>query len=99
MKIVKHGCVIQFDCPVCSCEFLMSEDEEGCRQQTDKDRKGDDVQYLAVCPDCGEGDVPGYKKQYGDLPVMAEERKEEVKEKNSELEKGITFTKEDKEPI
>ena len=96
MKIVKHGCVIDFLCPVCSCEFLMSADEEGCRQQTDKDeRKGDEVQYLAVCPDCGEGDVPGYKKQYGDLPVMAEEQKEEVKTEKTSIEReSITYTKE-----
>ena len=100
MKIIKHGCVIDFNCQVCSCEFLMSEDE--CYQAAGKDeKKGDEIQYLAVCPDCGQGDVPGYKHKYGDLPV-AEVKEEETKEEEKTAPRyGIEYTKEENfvEPI
>ena len=89
MKIVKHGCVIDFNCQVCGCEFLMSEEE--CYQEAAQDdKKGGEVQYLAVCPDCGEGDVPGYKKKFGELPEAEEQEPEEDQEPKG---RGIDFTK------
>lgn len=89
MKIVKHGCVIDFNCPVCGCEFLMSEEE--CYQEAvQDDKKGEEVQYLAVCPDCGEGDVPGYKKKFGKLPEAEEQEPEEDPEPKG---RGTDFTK------
>ena len=98
MKIIKHGCVIDFNCPVCGCEFLMSEDE--CYEDVSKDeKKGDEIQYLAVCPDCGQGDVPGYKHKYGDLPVAEEPAKEPEDEKTEPQKNGITFSKDDFETI
>ena len=87
MKIIKHGCVIDFNCPVCGCEFLMSEDE--CYEEASQDeKKGEEIQYLAVCPDCGQGDVPGYKKQYGELTEAEEPEEQEEQEEPEKQEEG-----------
>ena len=81
MKIIKHGCVIHFICPVCGCEFLMSEDEEGCYKPAgQEEKKGGEEEYLAICPDCGEGEVPGHKEQKGEQQEKQEEPQEEKDE-------------------
>ena len=95
MKIVKHGCVIDFICPVCQCEWLMSEDEEGCDQKVSQDEKKGEEEYLAVCPDCGQGDVPGHKRKFGELPVTAEEQQEEMKEGRDAQKQGIMLNQTD----
>lgn len=84
MKIIKHGCVIHFNCPVCNCEFLMSEDEPECYKRADRDEKKENKEYLAVCPDCGESDVPGYKEKKGELPIEEEQPTEEEKPEEEE---------------
>lgn len=90
MKIIKHGEVIHFVCPVCGCEYLAREEETY--------KKPEDPEYYTVCPDCGESDVPGYKEQLSpDVEEQpAEEQPEEKKgaDEEPEGEKGeIDYTK------
>ena len=80
MKIIKHGEVIHFVCPVCGCEYLAREEETY--------KKPEDPEYYTVCPDCGESDVPGYKEQLSpDVEEQpAEEQPEEKKGADEEPE-------------
>lgn len=77
MKVIKHGEVIKFVCPVCSCEFMAREEETY--------KKPDDPGYYAVCPDCGESDIPGVKQEFS--PVVEDQAEEQPEEKKTE-EKG-----------
>ena len=89
MKVIKHEEVIKFVCPVCSCEFMAREEETY--------KKPDDPGYYAVCPDCGESDIPGVKQELS--PVVEAQAEEQPKEKKGadeepEGEKGeIDYTK------
>lgn len=89
MKVIKHGEVIKFVCPVCSCEFMAREEETY--------KKPDDPGYYAVCPDCGESDIPGVKQELSPVvEAQAEEQPEEKKgaDEEPEGEKGeIDYTK------
>ena len=89
MKAIKHGEVIKFVCPVCSCEFMAREEETY--------KKPDDPGYYAVCPDCGESDIPGVKQELSPVvEAQAEEQPEEKKgaDEEPEGEKGeIDYTK------
>ena len=77
MKVIKHGEVIRFVCPVCSCEFMAREEETY--------KKPDEPEYFAVCPDCGESDIPGEKQEFS--PVVEAQAEEQPEEKKTE-EKG-----------
>lgn len=90
MKVIKHGEVIRFTCPVCGCEYMAREEETY--------KKPEEPEYYTVCPDCGESDVPGYKEQLSpDVEKQpAEEQPEEKKgaDEEPEGEKGeIDYTK------
>lgn len=89
MKVIKHGEVIKFVCPVCSCEFMAREEETY--------KKPDDPGYYAVCPDCGESDIPGVKQEFSPVvEAQAEEKPEEKKgvDEKPEGENGeIDYTK------
>ncbi len=89
MKVIKHGEVIKFVCPVCSCEFMAREEETY--------KKPDDPGYYAVCPDCGESDIQGVKQELSPVvEAQAEEQPEEKKgaDEEPEGEKGeIDYTK------
>ena len=90
MKIIKHGEVIRFTCPVCGCEYMAREEETY--------KKPEEPEYFTVCPDCGESDVPGYKEQLSpDVEEQpAEEQAEEKKgaDEKPEGEEGeIDYTK------
>ena len=89
MKIIKHGEVIRFTCPVCGCEYMAREEETY--------KKPDDPGYYAVCPDCGESDIPGVKQELSPVvEAQAEEQPEEKKgaDEEPEGEKGeIDYTK------
>ena len=78
MKIIRHGEVIQFVCPVCGCEFLMREEET--YQKPDSEKKIEEEKYFAVCPDCGEADVPGEKKDFSPVVETETEKTEEQKD-------------------
>ena len=77
MKVIKHGEVIRFVCPVCSCEFMAREEETY--------KKPDEQEYFAVCPDCGESDIPGVKQEFS--PVVEAQAEEQTDEKKTEEEK------------
>lgn len=89
MKVIKHGEVIKFVCPVCSCEFMAREEETY--------KKPEDPGYYAVCPDCGESDIQGVKQELSPVvEAQAEEQPEEKKgaDEEPEGEKGeIDYTK------
>ena len=74
MKVIKHGEVIRFVCPVCSCEFMAREEETY--------KKPDEPEYFAVCPDCGESDIPGEKQEFS--PVVEAQAEEQPEEKKTE---------------
>ena len=86
MRIIKHGCVIRCNCPMCGCDFMDSEDE--CYKDHEKEQKGE-VKWLAVCPDCGEIDVPGEKQTYDQLAQKDEAKAQEEKQ---ETKGGIDYT-------
>lgn len=73
MKIIKHGEVIHFVCPVCGCEYMAREEETY--------KKPEEPEYFTVCPDCGESDVPGYKEQ---LSPDVEEQQADIERLNTE---------------
>ena len=76
MKVIKHGEVIKFVCPVCSCEFMAREEETY--------KKPDDPGYYAVCPDCGESDIPGVKQELSPVVEAPAEEQTEEEEKKGE---------------
>lgn len=75
MKVIKHGEVIRFVCPVCSCEFMAREEETY--------KKPDEPENFAVCPDCGESDIPGVKQEFS--PVVEAQAEEQTEEKKAEV--------------
>jgi C4-type Zn-finger protein len=62
VKILKHGDVIRFQCPVCGCEWLAAENE--CYVQSIWSfNKIVSQEYQCDCPECErervEGERPG----------------------------------------
>ena len=60
MKIIVHGNVIKYECPICGCVWLASEDESMVENLYSNDKLVSQSFYC-TCPDCHANCIEGTK--------------------------------------
>ena len=65
MKILKHGDVMLFECPMCGCRFVEAVSKTDLKNCGVYDAKRDETGTRETCPDCGS-DVVGFRSKVGE---------------------------------